>query len=469
MRKILKNPVLWFFIYALVGGILIARWQLASAASFGQGVASVQSQNYDSTNRREFFQPMPSSTLSNLSTSSPITLTYQVDSGGSLATIGTQVSFRYWNKTYSTELWCQDGGGTIYHVGPLAPTAYNTSTSYDNATGLVSIQIATSSPIMACINYDSIHGGLTTLDFADGTYNTQHLWGTSASTVYDTSTALNWGAWYFGSGADTNIKSASFQFSGSYITPPSPSISLEYPTSTTPDFTNWVVDFQNATSGIIGVRYNQTGATTTIPYSFYDDSTSFSPFINALPYVIHKSQPLWYPPLSPTQTWYATPYFIPNGTTTATFGSKIQFTVNASLAAPSSTTITDAAGPFSPLTNNFPTSTATSTNFTMTCDPSSGLFSVSLCYLFQASFVPSQDSLNLWVGLKNDLSTKPPFGYLSSFAGAIMNINTSTSSPYTLPDLSTVPLFSSMRSFIKTLLYLGFAFWIVYKIRNLQL
>lgn len=248
-----------------------------------------------------------------------------------------------------------------------------------------------------------------------------------------------------------------------------PTISLLYPTSTTPDFSNWVVDVTNASSGsIIGVRYNQTGATTTPPYSFYDDSAQFT-LVSAVPLRIKKSNLLWFPPLLMPQTWYATPYIIPLGTSTPIFGSRVQFNID-NVATPTSTTITDAAAPFNTIVGgmNYPTTTTSTANMTMTCDSASGFFQYSLCYLFQGLFVPSPTILNSWSNLWSDINTKPPFGY-SAYFSAAANISTATSSAFTLPDWSGIQFFQQLRAIISTALYLAFGFWVIHRIRHLQL
>ncbi len=248
-----------------------------------------------------------------------------------------------------------------------------------------------------------------------------------------------------------------------------PSISLIFPTSTTADFSNWVVDVQNATSGIMGVAYNQTGVTTTIPYAFNADQAQFAIGVSNIPLRISKSNLLWLSPQT-TQTWYATPYLIPTGTTTAIYGTKVQFNVGL-FNPPGSTTTTDAAAPFNPLFGNisYPTSTTSTANMVLTCDSSSGFFQYSLCYLFQGLFMPSNTVLNIWSGLKTDLSTKPPFGYFSAFSTTLATIGNATSSPYSLPDLSGINFFQTTRGIMVAMMYVAFVFWVIHRVRFLEL
>jgi len=118
-----------------------------------------------------------------------------------------------------------------------------------------------------------------------------------------------------------------------------------------------------------------------------------------------------------------------------------------------------------------PTSTATSSEWVLTCDEQDGLFSKSICYVFKYTLFPSGSTLEAYSDLRDDLSNKPPFGYFSLVSSAINDINFSATSSSSTVDLSNLnaPFFSVIKEVIQYLLWILFVFWLFSKIREINL
>jgi len=115
-----------------------------------------------------------------------------------------------------------------------------------------------------------------------------------------------------------------------------------------------------------------------------------------------------------------------------------------------------------------PTSTATSSEWTFTCDPESGFFVNSLCNLFRFLFVPTPASIERFSEIGDLVAEKPPFGYWNEIKGEIQNISTSTAS-FTLSGSDTLSeneVFGVIRTTIVSILWVLFAFWILHRIRK---
>lgn len=115
-----------------------------------------------------------------------------------------------------------------------------------------------------------------------------------------------------------------------------------------------------------------------------------------------------------------------------------------------------------------PTSTATSSQWTFTCDPDSGFWSNSLCNLFRFLFVPTQTSVERFSQLDDPIKNKPPFGYWNEIKVEIRNISTSTAA-FSLTGVDTLTensTFQTIKTTISVLLWFLFTFWILHRIRN---
>jgi len=114
--------------------------------------------------------------------------------------------------------------------------------------------------------------------------------------------------------------------------------------------------------------------------------------------------------------------------------------------------------------------TSTSTDLTVTCDPNSSYFANSFCKLFQYLFVPDPAVWDNFKTLQNDLSNKPPFGYVSSVSSALGGL-VSSSTPSTtgfnvLSGVST--LFTDLKTMLSWALWLIFGFWVFNKFRHFK-
>lgn len=90
-----------------------------------------------------------------------------------------------------------------------------------------------------------------------------------------------------------------------------------------------------------------------------------------------------------------------------------------------------------------------------------------------ASSTPSSigsQVLNTILGFRNQIASKPPFGYITLFSSAISdNLSTSTTSTLNLAQFSGISFFSDIRDMFEWLLWLIFGFWGFKKFSNLIL
>ena len=91
--------------------------------------------------------------------------------------------------------------------------------------------------------------------------------------------------------------------------------------------------------------------------------------------------------------------------------------------------------------------------------------------LVHGLFYPSSESVNQFSNLYNNFKNKPPFGYVTAVISQLKNVNdtnTSVFSLQSLPILNTM-IFNPMRLGIVWLLWVGFAFVIYHRLKNIQL
>jgi hypothetical protein len=118
---------------------------------------------------------------------------------------------------------------------------------------------------------------------------------------------------------------------------------------------------------------------------------------------------------------------------------------------------------------SLPTSTVSSTAWTLTCDESAGTFSYSICNLFVGLFIPNPSVFDAFTGLYDQIENKPPIGYLTAISDALGGVGTSTA-PYSISAVSAFSgFFSPIRTALSWILWLVFAFWIINRLRHLQL
>lgn len=97
------------------------------------------------------------------------------------------------------------------------------------------------------------------------------------------------------------------------------------------------------------------------------------------------------------------------------------------------------------------------------------------CYIKQGltwAFVPDFESFNQFTQLKDDLSKKPPFGYITGIYTAMADVtNTTGDNSFTLE--STTPImdliFTPIRSALSWILYFAFAFMLFLRFRDIQI
>jgi hypothetical protein len=129
--------------------------------------------------------------------------------------------------------------------------------------------------------------------------------------------------------------------------------------------------------------------------------------------------------------------------------------------------------------------TSTSTEQVITCDPNSGFFSYSFCYLFQYLFSPDQIALNNFYNLKDELKNKIPFSYFYQISDLVASTTiAATSSAIDINlksqdfNFGTVsfmsfdniqPFKNVMDKIFKTAIWVGLAFYFFWRIIHLEL
>lgn len=258
--------------------------------------------------------------------------------------------------------------------------------------------------------------------------------------------------------------------------PPADNIQIDFPVNatSTSDFAVWIV------------KYSLAEATTTSPNIFilYDTSSST---------VSSATSSILFPAFSdfrgvPTATTTDETYVIPKYNTLEigeTYYAKafLENVIGCPVIGPclypnreliaSSTMLSFYVSGAGAMSSYFPTptTTATSSEWTITCDPDDPLFQRSLCYVFKYLFAPSGTTLTLYAELRDDLSTKPPFGYFSAAKNAIEDINWNATSSAGMADLSAMDsnFFSPLRIVIKWVLWIVFIFWLFSVVRKIDL
>lgn len=300
--------------------------------------------------------------------------------------------------------------------------------------------------------------------------------------VYGTTTnAYASGSAYWWEGGNRVATSSDFYFEFSQELPLSNSVSITTPSngSTVSDFPYFAASYSKASStvwGQIGVLYStsstlvenatSSGAVIqqlsegTAPTGLYVDfsssvnnSTTTTTYLNINKYTL----------LELGETYYAKAFLEDTLCDYTSYNcliassTLISFTINSRIP-----TVTEF---------EMPTSTASSSDWVITCDPNSGFFQNSFCNVLVYLFVPKYDDLFQYTGIYNDLIKKAPFGYFKIVKDGISGISTSTESAYSLPDLSSMDdtLFSPIKSGISILLWCLLGFWLFSRVRHIEL
>lgn len=103
------------------------------------------------------------------------------------------------------------------------------------------------------------------------------------------------------------------------------------------------------------------------------------------------------------------------------------------------------------------------------------IFGVDICSGFGKviswAFVPSQESFDRFVSLKDDLKNKAPFGYFTSAAGAISDISATSSPAFALGTSTPIMthIFNPLRAGIVWLIYFAAIFWIYKRVTRITI
>lgn len=94
-----------------------------------------------------------------------------------------------------------------------------------------------------------------------------------------------------------------------------------------------------------------------------------------------------------------------------------------------------------------------------------------ICEMMKGLFYPSQSVLEKFTSLKGEISTKPPFGYISAYENAIDDLENATSSAAAvdISQASQVNFLTTIRTALGWLLYLSFGFWVFNRLRHFSL
>lgn len=359
------------------------------------------------------------------------------------------------NVTYT---WNPTGGSSgVLGLwdSPPSCTSEDSGSWFDNCTGAGLLGQATGTPVSGGFSSDAT----TTWDFGENI-------SLSASTTY-----------YLGFIGPVSYPAS--QISDMILNGSPLYILMGYPSnnSTTPDFTNWVINWSgNLPYGQVKVNYGL--SSTSLNYS---DQVSFSPGISSWPLPIPKSQLLWFPPMSDPSTWYAQAEDI--GATSTVFSPMIQFNISPGTNAPTGT-FAALAGPFLSTAGGLTSSTLA--NPTLNCQFTSssilvdpvGNIEEGICNASTFLFVPNMTEQNnvsaIFNSLKTNYGNKPPFGYLLSITSAMSSFNaTATSTSFLDLGATTTAgfagIFNPLDLGLASITWLLTAFWTFHRARTISL
>lgn len=334
------------------------------------------------------------------------------------------------------------------------------SNNQDIQTGLIH-------PNLTGLNGSKYHQLLFTSNISGvGSRNIKFAGTTSGSQQVSNSTTAEW--------VNSNIKN--IYWKTELVPPPVNSLKITYPVNSTssvpPDFDNWGNLFQvSATTtdplsiavyyGTFDIDPDTCESSTSTP-CYVDEDLFFSVPPSYPPYkapsieyeqtIQHNHQLLF----SELYSAKAILYKWVNGfRSTVATSTQISFETGNTL---------QAETPYIP-----PTSTSTDLN--ITCDPESGFFQYSFCYVLSYLFIPSNNSVDRFSTLTPTIENKPPLGYFYSVKNAITNLSTTTA-PISL-NLGDTSLSSSPFYIFKTglnwILWFVFAFWVLNRFRHIEL
>jgi len=243
--------------------------------------------------------------------------------------------------------------------------------------------------------------------------------------------------------------------------PPTDEIEITYPTSTAPyDFSQWEVNFDTVTSTTATSTDFYTiqiySGTTSSTITTLSGGTSYTFNVGDLSVdntKIFNQNTTYY---SEAELRYFKDVYQDLGDLVATSDMNTFTTTGVSEQ--------ESEGSYYPT----PTSTATSSEWTFTCDPESGFFANSLCNLARFLFVPTTASIERFGKLQDTINEKPPFGYWQEIKVEIQSITTTTTAAFTLTGVDVLAendTFKTIKTTISVILWFLFAFWILHRIR----
>lgn len=114
--------------------------------------------------------------------------------------------------------------------------------------------------------------------------------------------------------------------------------------------------------------------------------------------------------------------------------------------------------------------TTTINEMSATCDPNSGWFSSSMCNMLMDLFYPDGTEFQGLADLKEKLAKKPPFGYFTLVKDALNSLQRSgTSTLVASSTMASFPIFTTIRTGLAWVLWFLFGFWLIIRIRHLQI
>ena len=121
-------------------------------------------------------------------------------------------------------------------------------------------------------------------------------------------------------------------------------------------------------------------------------------------------------------------------------------------------------------TFSMPTSTASSSEWVLSCDPNAGLIANSICNVLLYLFSPKQADLNRFNDLKVAIQNKAPMGYLTQVINILGNFSVSSTPAFALSNASAgldTYVYNPLKTGLTWLLWIGWSVWLFQRIRNL--
>jgi len=222
-----------------------------------------------------------------------------------------------------------------------------------------------------------------------------------------------------------------------------PFINFVFPTNgtTTPDFSTWILDYNlpsASDTALVSVFYNASGA---LP--FWDWSLG-QPAGEHLGFLLTKKFALL--PADATSSVSIT-------ATATLYDETLGYTA-------ASSTITFTASP----------SVVSAALCNLSDGTLIGSIKQAICEALAFVFMPSQSSINTFLGLGNIVANKPPFGYFNSIKTSIAGLNNASTTAFidASGTAAMAPIFGPVRTTFTGLIWFLFAWWLIHRIRKIE-